>query len=444
MAVPKLAPISTTSKVVLHSTGSSVGGSSTAALSNAPSDSAAQASNYPFGMYVSLDSGLYSTTFISGAADQVSYVYKKLGGDVLDIELSVANVYSSYEEAVLEYSYLVNLHQAKSILPSVLGNTTGTFDHHGHLLAGPLSSSLTPDSGERSRVGLKYPRFKFTYTKRIADGMSEEIGVGGLQTEYSASFSTENLVQDYDLQKIVKAQDEFASSVGNKKITIKKVFFKTPHAMWRFYGYYGGLNTVGNLSTYGMFADDSTFEVIPPWQNKLQAMAYEDAIWTRNSHYSYELKNNKLRIYPTPTDVTPGKIWIRFTIQADAWTEEDNKDVGVDGINNLNTLPFENIPYKNINSIGKQWIRRFSLALCKEMLGQIRGKFTTIPIPGESVTLNHTELLSQAKEEQEKLREELKTILDELTYNKLAEIESQAAGHAVETTKNIPAGVFIG
>ena len=64
--------------------------------------------------------------------------------------------------------------------------------------------------------------------------------------------------------------------------------------MWRFYGYYGGLNTVGNLANYGQFADDSTFEVIPPWHNKLQAMAYEDAIYTRNSHYSYEIKNNKL------------------------------------------------------------------------------------------------------------------------------------------------------
>jgi hypothetical protein len=192
MAVPRLTPASTTSKVILHSTGSAIGGPSSAALSNAPSDSAAQSSNYPFGMYVSLDSGLYSTLFISGASDQVAYVYKKLGGDVLDVELSVANVYASYEESVLEYSYLVNLHQAKSILPSVLGNTTGTFDHHGHLLAGPLSSSLTPTTGERSRVGLKYPRFKFTYTKRIADGVSEEIGVGGLQSEYSASFETTN------------------------------------------------------------------------------------------------------------------------------------------------------------------------------------------------------------------------------------------------------------
>ena len=73
----------------------------------------------------------------------------------------------------------------------------------------------------------------------------------------------------------------------------RKVFYKTPNSMWRFFGYYGGLNAIGNLSSYGQYADDSTFEVIPTWHNKLQAMAYETAIYTRNSHFSYEIKNNK-------------------------------------------------------------------------------------------------------------------------------------------------------
>ena len=83
------------------------------------------------------------------------------------------------------------------------------------------------------------------------------------------------------------------------------MFYKTPQAMWRFYGYYGGLNTVGNLSYYGQYADDSTFEVIPVWQNKSQAMAFEDSIYTRTSHFSYEIKNNKLRIFPDTTTVSP-------------------------------------------------------------------------------------------------------------------------------------------
>ena len=110
----------------------------------------------------------------------------------------------------------------------------------------------------------------------------------------------------------------------------------------------------------------------------------------------------------------------------------------------MNTLPFENVPFQNINSIGKQWIRRFALALTKEMLGQVRGKFNTIPIPGESVTLNHSELLSQGKEEQEKLREELKTVLDEMVYHKLAEQEAAVSDNVNKVNATIPGGIYVG
>ena len=216
--------------------------------------------------------------------------------------------------------------------------------------------------------------------------------------------------------------------------------------MWRFYGYYGGLNTVGNLQNYGQFADDSQFQIVPVWQNKLQSLAFEDAIYTRNSHYSYELRNNKLRIYPQTTQVSPSKIWFEFSIRNanDAWDEDEDRKTNVAGINNMNTLPFENIPYKNINSIGKQWIRRYALAVCKEMLGQVRSKFASIPIPGEAITLNGADLISQGKEEQMALRDELKTVLDELTYARLAEQEAAMSDAALKVQEKIPLTIFVG
>ena len=215
--------------------------------------------------------------------------------------------------------------------------------------------------------------------------------------------------------------------------------------MWRFYGYYGGFSVVGNLRTYGQYADDSTFDIVPVWQNKLQAMAYEDALNTRVSHWSYEIKNNNIRIFPQPTRIYPRRIWFNFTIESDPWDEsEPNKRTGVQGINNMNTLPFQNVAYTSINSIGKQWIRRFSLALTKEMLGQVRGKFTTVPIPGESVTLNHADLLSQAKAEQDALREELRTTFDELTYAKIAEVDALLGDNTEKLLGDIPAGIYVG
>ena len=401
---------------------------------------ASVATNYPYGLYVDSDSQLYDTNFVTGAVEQVTYVYRKLGGDVLDLEITDKNVYAAYEEAVLEYSYIVNIHQSKNILHSSLGATTGTFDSDGQ----------RTDALSGTNVELKFPKFQFGYSKRVTDATISEVGLGGTIPIYSASFVPTQSQQDYDLQTIISASSAltgglpYSGKVKNNKITIRRVYYKSPHAMWRFYGYYGGMNSVGNLSTYGMYSDDSTFEVIPPWHNKLQAMAYEDAIYTRNSHYSYEIKNNNLRISPIPTSVSPTKMWVEFSIREDAWTRQSDREDGIDGVNSMNTLPLGNLPYANINSIGKQWIRRFSLSLVKETLGEIRSKFNTIPIPGQTVTLNGTALVTQAREEQKSLREELQKVLDELTYQKIAEIQSDIVKNTSEVTKMYPYFVYTG
>lgn len=430
MAYPTLTPSSTTSVSRLPITG------------NVDNVNAAD-NPLPYGVYVDKASSHHAIAgFLTGAVDQVAYAYRKLGGDVLDIEITEHQVYAAYEEACLEYSYLVNVHQAKNVLGSVLGSSTGSFDSDGQMSG---SHSL---SG--SNVALKYPKFSFQYAKRIGDAVSTESGLGGSTPIYSASFDSTLDQQDYDLQEIISGSAALSSSfpyfekLGDKRITIRKVYYKTPNAMWRFYGYYGGLNTVGNLSYYGQYSDDSTFELIPTWQNKAQSMAFEDSIYTRASHFSYEIKDNKIRIFPKPYSGGPAKYWVEFTVKTDPWTEEAGKEDGASGVNNMNTLPFENIPYDTINSIGKQWIRRFALALSKEMLGLIRSKFASIPIPNESVTLNGPSLVSEAKAEQQALRDELKTVLDELTYEKLAEKDSNVSDSSQNILKNIPPSVFVG
>jgi len=436
MAKPTLSPASTTNTVVLTSTGS-------IAITG---NGAGNPTHYPFGIYVDSDSDLYDANFANGASDQVAFTYKKLGGDILDIELTPGNIYASYEESLLEYSYQINIHQAKNVLSDLLGMSTGTFDHDGQMIGGDAKDSA---------VNLSFPRFEFNYAKRVAEGIGVKAGVGGNLTMYSASFGITAGQQDYDLQTIISgaATDNvdaatgdpvpFAGLVGNKKVRIERVFYKTPQSMWRFYGYYGGLNVVGNLNHYGQFSDDTTFEIIPAWHNKLQAQSYEDHIWTRLSHYSYELHNNKLRIFPMP-DGFVANTWVHFTIEKDGWTEDSDRTFGVDGINNMNTLPFDNVPYQNINAIGKQWIRNYALALSKEVLGQVRGKFGSIPIPGESVTLNASDLLSQAKDEQSALKEELKTILDEMTYKALAEKDATMIEAIDKVQQEVPMLIYQG
>jgi hypothetical protein len=420
MSLPTLTPTSTTSAITLPSSVSSILSDSIAAA-----DSQVIAA-CPIGAYTA------SAEFVTGAVAQVAFTYKRLGGDVLDIELTSGSVFASYEEACLEYSYIVNRHQAKNSLGAALGSPTASFDHKGEISSGTDGASL------------KYPKFTFDYAFKMGDKFATEAGIGGTEPIYSASITTVANQQDYDLQAIVEANSDFTSIVGSKRIKIRRMYYISPQQMWRFYGYYGGLNVVGNFHNYGQFADDSSFQVIPAYHNKMQAIAYEDHLYTRTSHYSYEIIDNKLTLYPIPTSVSPEQFWFKFTVETNS-PFEDDVESGQNGVNNMNTLPFQNLPYENINSIGKQWIRRFSLALSKEVLGQIRGKFgNTVPIPGESVNLNASELLGQAKEEQAALREELTKVLDETTYSKLIETDKGMVDNQNAIVKNSPLGIFVG
>jgi hypothetical protein len=419
-APPTLTPVQQTSPYVLPATGNTANVISTAV---------------PYGVY------LDSTEFLSGAAAQVAYTYKLLGGDVLDIELTEQNIYTAYELATLEYSYIINNHQAINVLSDFLGASTGTFDHKGDLEAGELSSSL---SG--THVALKYPSFTFSYVSRVSDGLSQEAAMGDIRV-YTASVDMVAGQQEYDLQATVQnlslsASIPFSGSVNNRRVEIRKVYYKSNAAMWRFYGYYGGLNVVGNLNTYGQYSDDSTFEIVPTWQNKSQAMAYEDSIYTRASHYSYELRDNYLKLYPPPNSpfgfINPKKIWFEFTIPQDPWSSDDTRKDGKDGINNYNTLPFANIPYANINSMGKQWIRNYALAIAKGML------FGAIPLPGDAVTLNAAELATQSQTEKDALKTELKELLDRLTYEAMVAQDAKMAEDAKTLQTNVPMKIFVG
>ena len=417
MSFPDLTPTSTQSAIVLPI--------------SASSDSISDAE-----LTSSLAIGYYTgNAFIAGARAQVAFTYKRLGGDILDIELTARNVFNHYEEAVLEYSYIMNLHQARNSLGSALGGPTGSFEHKGNLTAG-------------EDIALKYPKFQFDYAFRNADKFSSEALVGGTEPVYSASFASVTDQQEYDLQSIVSSSQsgEAWDGMGNKRIKIRQVYYVSPQQMWRFYGYYGGLNVVGDFHNYGQYADDSTFNVIPPWQNKAQAIAYEDHLYTRTSHYSYEILDNKLKLYPTPQSVSPERFWFRFTVENDGGAfATGSYDSGVNGVNNMNTMPMENIPFESINSVGQQWIRRFALALSKETLGQVRGKFGgNVPIPGDNVSLNASDLLSQAKEEQTALREELNKQLDEMLYSKIAETDKTMVENMDALVAKVPLKIFVG
>lgn len=376
--------------------------------------------------------GIYSSSaFISGCVDAVAYVHYKLGGNILDIELETSNVYNAYEDAVLQYSKIINNHQAKNILLVALGASTGTFNQDGELTSG-------------ESISLKYPNFSLGYARTIAEAFSHEAGVGGTKPIYSASFDILQGQQDYDLQQILMSSS-YSGTISGTRVIVRDVFYKTPQSMWRFFGYYGQFNVIGAWGAYGQYANDSTFFLTPVYQTKMQAAAFEDALWTRTSHYSYEIINNKIRIFPIPTIGSPPKMWFRFSLRTDPWDDSNPALSGstVNGINNINTLPFANIPYENINSMGKHFIREYCLANCMETLSFIRGKYDPIPLPKNSIKLNSDQLRTRSDKMKDDLIKMLMDDLEQLKYNELAKQQKEMAENAQDTMRNIPLGIWL-
>ena len=424
MSLPILTPTQNSSTNILPATGTA---GNVAAL-------------IPYSVYTS------ESEFLTGAADQVAYTYRMMGGAVLDIELTEGEVYTAYQDAVLAYSRITNLWQAKNVLGSMLGSPTGSFDHEGQLVSG---------STINGSLALAYPKFSIAAVERVSHGIANA-NAGSIygNTIFSASIELETGKQDYNLQEIIGQNPEFSASLNGRRALIKRVYHKSGAATWRFFGYYGGLNVVGNLSTYGQYADDSTFEIIPVWQNKLQAMAFEDNLWTRTSHYSYRINGDVLRIWPIPGSfVTPRAIWVEFFIPEDPTTESTNYvsgsasgtiNQGVFGVNNVNNLPFQNLPYSSIQSVGKDWIRRYALAVSYGILSQVRGKMLAVPIPGtgKETTLNHAQLQQLSDKMKSALEEELKEILEALHYNELQKKQAESAETAEALWAKAPMFIY--
>ncbi len=385
--------------------------------------------------------------FIQGCADQVAIVYFTLGGDVMDIELTPYLVFSAYQQAVLDYSAILNSHQARNVFSSLLGTTVGEFDSEGNIIESE-EGGLEPGS----HFELKYPKFDFGYSMRIADATSSQADVGGDESLYKIGIAMTSGQQDYDLQTLIETEAEdpespfyekIAEFDAKTKVLIKKVYFQSPRSMWQFYGHFGGLNVMGNLNTYGMWADDAQYQIVPVWQNRLQAASFKESMAVRTAHFSFRIVNNILRLYPVPDGIFPPTVWVEFMFPTNVWGSDGGKS-GVDGVNNFNTIPFENIPFTYINSMGKTWIRKYATSLSKVILGNIRSKVGSIPIPGQNVTLNGPELLNQGKEEIRQLVDDLKKLLDDMTYASAAKSDKEQIQDAKEIMASIPLPIYIG
>tara|TARA_B100001113_G_scaffold337272_1_gene318301 strand:- start:2832 stop:4433 length:1602 start_codon:yes stop_codon:yes gene_type:complete len=229
-----------------------------------------------------------------------------------------------------------------------------------------------------------------------------------------------------------------AIQAGNKRIKIKKIYHHAPAAINRYFDPYAGTGTgiQSLMQTFGFgnYSPGVNFMLMPLYFDvlKLQAIEMNDQI--RKSHYHFEINAGQfLKLFPIPN--RNEKLWFEYTmadssvspaITTGADGEEEEKPT--DLVTDISNAPYENPTYSFINAPGRQWIRKYTLALAKEMLGGIRGKYQSLPIPGAETTLDFSRLLSEASAEKTALIEQLRTDLDAnttLEQKKRSSLESE-------------------
>lgn len=366
--------------------------------------------------------GFFDTdaTFQTEADAMITFVKRKLGDDILSVELTKKQIWACFEEACLEYSALVNQAQAKSQLVNLLGVNTG---------------SLT--GAEQ-----KFPRENLEFMLRRAEPYAVEAGGGGSYTAVSGAIALEQGRQDYDIYTELKDEAGsliFSSSLNEPRgrMKIMEVFHFNPQAAYRFFDTTSAINYLNNEFAFESFTPETVFYILPVFEDVLRGGMLDMSQRVRRSHYSYKITGTKLRLFPKPVQADPKKLWIRVQFRTDPLSAPYD-DKSVNGVSNVSNVPFGNLAYDKLNSISRQWIRQYCLALCKELLGLIRSKFSSVPIPGGDLTLNGGDLVTQGREDQEKLRTQFNELLNELTYTKLLENQAAAADNLQKVLRAIP------
>jgi len=369
----------------------------------------------PFGLYDN------DTTFQHDIDKVSDWCAKRLGYPITDVELQSIQLYACFEEAISEYGAQVNTYNIRDNMLNLYGSSTGSINLSGNKVSPNLGGII-----------------------ELADEYGVEAGVGGNVTYYTGSVSVTKNQQIYDLTdpNIVSLE---SGTAGIDTIEIKRILHNAPPAIVKYFDPFvgTGLGSQNMLEGFGFggMSPGVSFMMMPVNADllRMQAIEFNDQI--RKSAYSFELINDRIKFFPIPDGSNFSKVYFQYIKKSD---RSNPLKKGYGSVSDFSNIPYQDITYRNINAVGKQWIRRYALALSKEMLGYVRSKYSAIPIPNADVTLNGTDLLSAASTEKEGLITELKEILD--TMSRQSQLErKQAEADAMQQQMNkIPLNIYIG
>ena len=367
----------------------------------------------PFGFYD------YDYDFQIDADKVTTFCARRLGYPIMEVELQDLNFYAAFEEAITTYGNELYAYQVRDNMLSLEGAPTSS----------NLNNALiTPNMATIIRLSQQY---------------ASEAGAGGNVTYYSGALALTSSIQEYDLG--AWATDN--NITGG--IEIKSVFYQNLPAVSQMFAPFGGFGGLGGVPAAGLYGGmygggyGGGYLMMPVAYDAAVVQGIEMSNEIRLSAYTFNIINNKIKIFPVPSDndVREGFLWFEYIKSEERLT---NGLVQTNTVTNPSNAPYGNPVYGQINSVGRQWIFEYCLALCKEMLGYVRGKYSTVPIPDQNMTLNQSDLLAAATAEKTALKERLRAYFDETSKRALLERRSQESDFRRQEINNVPMTIFIG
>jgi hypothetical protein len=367
--------------------------------------------------------GIYDDDYVfqDDAPKMALWCARRLGFPIQNVELQDENFYACFEESVSEYSAQVNQFNIRNDLYSLKGRDTGT-NYSGKLVEGSILPHLV----------------------QISDAYGTLVGVGGNTEIKKTKITLTPGQQVYDLDTLISV----VSESGNR-IDVSKVYFEATPAINRFFDPYsvsgqGTLNLIDEFG-FGSYSPAAQFVLMPVFEDllRIQHIEFNDQI--RKSAHTFNIIDNKLTIFPRPTATTLSinpNLYIDYFVRKDFIANSTSVKSNV--VSDFSNAGYDFIQYTTINDVGKQWIRKYTLALVKELLGAIREKYSTIPIPGSEISLDGAALRSEAQTEKEALMTQLRETLEELSRKVQFENKSNEAKQQQEMLQKIPLAIYIG
>ncbi len=382
--------------------------------------------------------GIYDgdSAFVSESVDVAKYVSRKLGHPVMQLEFNSSSIWACFEEATSDYSQYINNYNVKNWLWENYG-TTNKISGSGYSNDGSSTMGTGSLQPTHPRLGMAFA---------LAEQYGEAVGIGGSTDMYSGSITLSGSKQVYNLQTEAMYEHTGSTVGSTDRLEIQRVFNTGPAAITRFYDPYAGSfdqRTMLDDMGMGNVSPAVSFMLRPLHQDISRANAIETNDRIRKSAYSFEIINNKLRIFPIPDTKDAGnKIYFHYYLRNEK--NADHETHSMDKVTDPSNIPYKFLTYSEINAAGRQWIRRYTLALAKELLGIIRSKYASMPLPNGEVSMDGEALKAEGREEKANLLDELKEFLESLSLSERSRQEQEQAESQQQVLNKAPLGIYIG